>query len=810
MSRIINFTLLTVCLNVLSITTLIAQVSLSGVVKDANAGVSFANVLLLNPQDSSLVKGAVSDAEGAFKLDANSGAYLFRISSIGYKDHFSTIQVKDENHDLGIILLTEDAEQLEEVVVVADKPIFEQRIDRTVINVQSSITASAGSALDILEKSPGVTVDRSNYSLALAGKSGVRVMINGKISRMPLSAAVQMLEGMNADNVESVELITTPPAKYEAEGDAGLINIVLKQTSDVGTNGSFSLFTGYGGGEKVGGSLNFNHRKKGWNIFGNYSYRLDHTDQLNGNDKIILTDAGDENRTSTVSHRDPITYSHNAQLGFDYQLTKNTLVGAGVTFFDRDWNMDAVNSVDFMVNENPSYLLTMLNHEVNKSTYFVYNANAEHKLGERHTLSAEVDYITFDSSNPTDYQQNFQDLDGSNGTSNLPDIRSSKETPLRTLVPRVDYTFQINENTKLEAGVKGAFNSLDNSVQVIYVENGATTIDPDLTREVDMTEDILAAYSSISFKATEKLGINLGLRYEHTTTDLDSRTEQNVVNREYGQWFPSVFINKTINDNHSWVLSYSRRVTRPTFNEIAPFVIFMDPTTFWTGNEALLPAITNNFKAEYRWKSTLISAQYSRDEDAIVGFQPRLADNGRTQLVSAENMNYRDNYSGSITVPITVTDWWEMQYTVTGIYSISETDQLDTPVRVSAFNARFNGSNTFTLPKNFTFEVSAFMGTPSYFGISKFQSYAIVNFGLEKKLKDDQGSFKLSLTDAFSGRDFKGETLVPEENLNLRRRFRFENQVFNLTYTRSFGNNKLKKRRNKAAASQEEQRRIQN
>ena len=810
MSRFINLLLLITSSFILSSYVASAQGTLSGVVQDAKAGVSFANVLLLNPADSSLVKGAVSDAEGSFKLDAAAGNYLLRISSIGYQEYFAVILINHEAQDLGEITLIEDAEQLDEVVVVAEKPIFEQKIDRTVINVQSSITASAGSALDILEKSPGVTVDRSNYSLALAGKSGVRVMINGKISRMPMSAAVQMLEGMNADNVESVELITTPPAKYEAEGDAGLINIVLKQTTDAGTNGSFSLFTGYGGGEKIGGSLNFNHRKKGWNIFGNYSYRLDRTDQLNGNDKIIITDTGDENRTSTVSQRDPITYSHNAQLGFDYQLTKNTLVGAGVTFFDRDWNMDAVNSVDFMVNENPSYLLSMLNHEVNKSTYFVYNANAEHKFGERHTLSAEIDYITFDSSNPTDYQQNFQDLDGSNGSSSLPDIHSRKETPLSTWVPRLDYAFQINESTKLEAGVKGAFNSLDNSVQVIYVENGATRIDPDLTREVDMTEDILAAYSSISFKPTEKLGINVGLRYEHTTTDLDSRTEQNVVNRDYGQWFPSVFINKTINDNHSWVLSYSRRVTRPTFNEIAPFVIFMDPTTFWTGNEALLPAITNNFKAEYRWKSTLISAQYSRDEDAIVGFQPRLADNGRTQLVSAENMSYRDNYSASITVPITVTDWWEMQYTVTGIYSISETDQLDTPVRVSAFNVRFNGSNTFKLPKNFTFEVSAFMGTPSYFGISKFQSYAIVNFGMEKKLKDDQGSFKLSLTDAFSGRDFKGETLVPEENLNLRRRFRFENQVFNLTYTRSFGNNKLKKRRNKAAASQEEQRRIQN
>ncbi|MEO9966242.1 MAG: TonB-dependent receptor [Reichenbachiella sp.] len=810
MSRIINFSTASLFLLATYVPSAFSQSTIKGQITETAAPVSFANVLLLNPADSSLYKGAVTDVNGYFEVQAGTGTYLFKASSIGYVNYFSTIQNTNQPIDLGIIVLNVDTEQLDEVVVEAKKPLFEQKIDRTVINVQSSITASAGSALDILEKAPGVTVDRSNYTLSLAGKSGVRVMINGKISRMPLAAAVQMLEGMNADNVESVELITTPPAKYEAEGDAGLINIVLKQTEDAGTNGSFSVFTGYGGGEKVGGSLNFNHRQKKWNVFGSYSYRRDHTEQLNGNDKVLLDEEDNRTRTNTVSYRDPITHSHNAQFGFEYQAGKRTLLGGGVTFFDRNWDMDARNRVDYFINDDPSYTLDLINHEINRSKYYVYNANFEHDITDRHNLSMEVDYIFFDASNPTEYRQIFTDLDGSNSGVSRPEIYSSKETPLSTWVPRIDYSFQINENTRLEAGLKGAFNSLDNEVRVIYVDNGSSRIDDALTRTIQMTEDIWAAYGSISFQLTDKIGVNTGLRYEHTETDLDSESRQNVVYRSYGQLFPSLFINKTINDDHSYVVSYSRRVTRPTFNEIAPFVIFMDPFNFWTGNETLYPAISNTFKAEYRFKANLISIQYSRDEDAIVSFQPRLADDGITQLTSAENLDYRDNFGVSLAMPITVTDWWEMQYNLSGTYSIIETSQLDTQIRISAFNANFNGTNTFKLPKDFTFEISGFMRTPSYFGISKFQSYAIFSFGLEKKLKEDQGSFKFSLTDAFKGRDFRGETLVPEENIDIRRRFVFENQVFNLSYTRSFGNNRLKGQRNKKSASQEEQQRIQN
>ncbi|MGL1889411.1 MAG: TonB-dependent receptor [Reichenbachiella sp.] len=786
-----------------------AQPRVNGQVMTGESGLSFANVLLLTSIDSSLVKGVVTDADGNFSLLVDhSGDFLLKVTSIGYRDKHQQLSLSNQDLNMGLLLLEENAEQLDEVVVQADKPLFEQKIDRTVINVQSSITSSAGTALDVLEKSPGVTLDRANNSLSLAGKQGVRIMINGKMSRMPLAAAVQMLNGMNAENIEKIELITTPPAKYEAEGDAGIINIVLKQTADKGTNGSVSVFGGYGEGEKYGGSLNFNHRNKKLNVFGNYSYRMNHTHQVNENDRRIIQESGQESFTETVSDRNPYTTTNNARLGFDYELGSKTVVGVLGTFYDSQWEMDAVNNSMVYSDEATSSDLILYTDEINATQYYVANVNLSHSFNDKHELSLEVDYIDFRSNNPTNYLQEYTDVDGTNGGNTNNEIRSSKVTPLTTWVPRLDYTYSVNDNLKVEFGGKAAFNDMTNDVQVDYLTNGVWVPDPELTRLAYLTEDIYAGYMSVDYKINESLTAKMGIRYEHTETLLDVEDEGNVVNRYYGSLFPSLFLGKKINNDNSWVISYSRRISRPTFNDIAPFVIFLDPYTFWTGNESLLPSITDAIKYEYNFKSFLVSLQYSHDKDAIVRFQPRIAEDGQTQLTSAENMDFRDVISLSLSLPFTVTDWWEMQYNITGNYTVTETNHLDAPVRVTAAAVTLNGSNSFKLQKGISFEISGFYGSPSYFGISKFDHYGAINLGAEKKLAKDRGTIRLTFTDTFNTRNFRGSTKVPEQNLDISRAFILESQILNVTYTLNFGNNKLKKMRNKSDSSQEEKQRL--
>jgi outer membrane receptor protein involved in Fe transport len=223
----------------------------------------FANVLLLSSKDSTLVKGAVTAENGSFSIEnTKQGTYLVVVSMIGYQKTFSaifTISEENSTNTLPLLTVAPEDRQLDEVKVTAQKPLFEQQIDKLIVNVGNTLTAAGSTALDVLERSPGIVVNRQNNALSMSGKNGVLVMVNGKISRLPIDAVLQMLQGMQASNIEKIELITNPSARYDAEGDAGIINIVLKKNTDQGTNGTISLTMGHGYYEKPSASINLNH-----------------------------------------------------------------------------------------------------------------------------------------------------------------------------------------------------------------------------------------------------------------------------------------------------------------------------------------------------------------------------------------------------------------------------------------------------------------------------------------------------------------------------------------------------------------------
>ncbi|HXO74891.1 MAG TPA: TonB-dependent receptor, partial [Puia sp.] len=260
-----------------------AQGIIHGVVLDrSNKPLVGANVLLLHPADSSLAKGMVTNDLGVYSFgNVKPGPYILSFSAAGYEKVYSpALTISDkEKKELGTQVLAQASQQMADVTVTAKKPLFEQKIDRMIVNVEGNITATGSTILDVLERSPGVIIDRQNNSISLSGKNGVVVMINGKINRMPISAVIQMLSGMSAGNIEKIELITTPPANLDAEGNAGYINIVLKVNDSYGTNGSISATFGYGNRDMPQASLNFNHRQGRLNIYGDYSFSRVHAEQ---------------------------------------------------------------------------------------------------------------------------------------------------------------------------------------------------------------------------------------------------------------------------------------------------------------------------------------------------------------------------------------------------------------------------------------------------------------------------------------------------------------------------------------------------
>jgi len=675
-----------------------AQYQVKGTYLDGSgAPIPYSSVLLLNSKDTTMVQGQITDESGQFLIETNrAGRYLIAVSSVGFKEVTSEIFDLNEEQtlvDLGILSTDEDIDVLEEVLVQADKPFFEQKIDRTIINVQSNITAAGGTALDILARSPGVTVDRMNSQVALSGKSGTRIMINGKLTQMPLAAAVQMLDGMNAENIERIELITTPPAKYEAGGDAGMINIVLKKNTDIGTNGNVSLFGGYGREERYGGGFNFNHRTKKFNLFGDYSFRRTHANQLATQDRTVLVD-GEPVQVVNDVDRDTYENFHSGRLGFDWDLSPRTLVASSFNINKRKFTMESFTLIEEQVDSANPTSVEMVTNELNEWRMYVGNFNVTHDFNDSHRISLDLDYIDYYQDQPTDYALDF--FDEEHTLTSQGGIQVEKQTPITTWVGKIDYWTKVSDRVSIEAGLKRIRSDLINDVTVDTLDNGLWVRDSIFTNYSEMDENIKAAYVSTSIEVSEKLNLQIGIRYEHTTTDIDSREGENVVYRKFGNWFPSIFMINEIDKNNSWVLSYSRRVNRPSFNQLAPWVLFVDPNNIYSGNVNLLPALTHTVKAEYRHKAVLVSLQYSHDKNAIVGFQPKIDEENRF-LSLTQNLDYQNNYSLTVAFPLQITAWWEMQNNLIGSFINLRADFLESPVEISTGNFNFNSTWRFDL-----------------------------------------------------------------------------------------------------------------
>lgn len=784
-----------------------AQTKLYGIVKEENnKAIGGANVLLLNENDSSLVRGMVANASGSFNVNIdNPGKYIIAISASGFNNYYKQVTVTSEKEiDAGNITLVKASVQLDAVTLVSKKPLFEQKIDRMVINVKSSITAAGGTALEVLEKSPGVVVNRQNNSIALNGKDGVVVMINGKSSRMPADAVIQMLNGMNASNIERIELITTPPANFDAEGNAGFINIVMATNPNKGLNGSSSVTMGYGNGFTPAASLNFNYRNKKINLFGDYSFMWRNPIQdwyfahssVNGD---IITD------NSSITNRHTRDWQNNTHLGIDIQVTPKTIIGAMIGGYDSRWHMTAYNDLTIKRNNITDTTVSILNTEFNHWKHFLSNINFSHKMSETGSISADIDYLYYKDNNPNTYVNKY--FDGNNSQLGEEDTRSSKLTPLNFWVGKVDYTKKINEKINMEAGAKVALSRFTNDVAVETRDQNEWVKDTSLTAKYHLKENIMAAYTAFSIKASAKTNVKIGLRYEYTTSNLGSVQQENIIDRKYGRFFPSIFVGQTLDDNNSFNLSYSRRITRPTFQDMAPFVIFIDPFTFFSGNSGLQPAFSNVYKIDYLFKKFVLSVSYTEEKGSIANFQPKISQ-GNKQIYAAENLDNIKTANISLSLPFTITKWWNMQNNIQGNWQQLNTTYSKGPFSITQKNFSFNSSQNFILPRNFSMELSGFYRSKGLFGAAVVDARGVINFGVQKKLNNNKGRLRFAVDNILDSGALKGNTEIPAENIYSAVEIRFFFRTFKLTYTYNFGNNKLKEKRARGTASDEEQGRV--
>ncbi|WP_183573412.1 outer membrane beta-barrel protein [Mucilaginibacter sp. X5P1] len=728
-----------------------ANAQLSGKVTGTDGSpIPFAIVSLMHSTDSSLVHSAVANERGLFQLNAaDSGVYLLKVSNIGFNTYTSpafTLTTGNQSKSFGTIILQPAARQLSDVVIHANKPLVSQQSGGLVVNVQNSVLTKGSSVLEVLERSPGVILDPRNNSLSLNGKSGVMVMLDGKLIRLPMQEVVSLLNGMSADNIANIELLNTPPAKYDADGSAGLINIVTKKNKKPGTNGSYTLTGGYGKGEKASAAFNLSHTSDNTNWYTNYAYTHDRT-----YGQLLATgteDVGAIGGSVTVHYfgvSKPITNQQQLSTGFDTRLTPTLTIGSSIDY-TYNTNEQNHNNQGFYQLRPDSVLLFNSGIKGNgKGHDLAANIFAEKTISKDEKIRADADYIDYADNDLTNVQSSFVDNHGNPAGGNdslyAPMQRDQYVSTVHSGIFQVDYSKSFNKNIKFEAGAKGTYTRSSGTSGIENLKQGQWVSSLNTSSSLITKETIGAAYASLSAQLDTATSLVAGARYEYSVNRATG------INRQLGKLFPNISIDRKLSSTEDLQLSYTERISRPSFSDLASYITYNDPVSVFTGNPYLLPTITRNFKLNYSNHDNLFSLLYSQDDNPIVQGQVVTGPSKQLVYIAPENVSYQNNLTLQANISIKVNDWWQMNYNLTGGWRQFKIDYTLVPVEKSYLGYSLNFSETFQLPHRFTLELSGYYNTMSYYGVSKVDGQGMLNAGFKKDLGDHRGSLQLSITD---------------------------------------------------------------
>jgi len=769
-----------------------AMAQVSGKLQDVQgAPVPFANVILLRAADSSIFKGAVSDEQGGFLMaDVPAAHYVLRVNAIGYM--VLNVPVSGPVN-LGTQVLQTNQRQLGEVVVRGTKPLYQQQEEGMVVNVESSILSKGSAALDVLERAPGIMIDHRNNSISMNGKSSVMVMLNGKLLRMPVTQIVALLRGIRADDIDKIELLTTPGAKYDAEGDGGIINIVLKNSSKVGFNGNASVTGGYGWGEKAGTSVQMGYN----NWYGSYSYNHNRS---NANWHAIGT--AEEPLLGGLTYSDvtgvmqPVENSHTARVGFDSKH-----MGGSLLYGYSHTHLHNINSGIFNVLPD-----SMLYNHVDVNEFMKWkNTIADFYIEGKH-LNLGLDYLRYTMDRPSKAVNSFVNVEGqeigNNDTLFAPIQEGYAHTLIQVGVAKLDYTRQLNSMLKLEAGVKGSYNRTESASGIKSLVDGKYVTGANATNDGVMKEVIAAAYASVKWQLDSTTALTIGSRYEYADTRLNTE-------RKMGKLFPVISINKQLPGGHELFFSYNKRITRPAYTDLASYKSYTGPNSYESGNPSLLPTITNIFKVGYNYKGYSFTLLASRDDHPIVRWQMTETPDSAVLIVSSQNMLWQNNLVFQASIPVKVNEWWSMNYSLLAAYRQFRLDYTRVAAEKGYFTGSINFSEQFKINKGWSGELSGFYWGPSYDGSKKVGGFGEVNIGVKKEL--GKGILQFAVEDIAASMHipfYFGAVTEEAHNLKSKVVYSAESSYFpvmKLTYSRAFGG---PKQSHKEGGAKEERERI--
>ena len=778
--------------------TTFGQTVFSGKVVDSSKNpIPFCNVLLIDTNYSENYVGGATDENGYFEIETNfSGSIRVKISNVGFQEYLSEkININRNNSvfELGEISLSDEAFALDDVSVLAKKLPYKRKIDRTIISLENEPNTQGSSVLDILERTPGVILDRQNNSLSMLGKDGVNVMINGKMTYMPTSALVQFLNGMSSDNVKSIELITTPPSKYDAEGNSGYINIELKKRLDEGINGNLSATNSFSYNDNesqrsISGGFTASSPKN--NINFNYSF-MDNEIPGDGFFTRTYTNQTPLLETRSIFFNGVDIPSHNIRFSYDYMIKEKLEIGTSITGYSSVEDQNSTTRYE----EGQDINYEFARKELKDWKNVQINLFANYKISEDTYI--ELSYDILDYENYTNYNALFEEQ-----IENLPlEIFTEKESPFDIRVSKLDFESLLLKKIKITAGIKYVKSDFTN-INSVNIDG---EIQEKYSNQSILDEHILAGYSQANFDITKKIKMQAGFRYEYTDTYVHSGFGDTFIDREYGNLFPSLFLGYKLNDFNNLNISYSKRISRPAFTDMAPMLIFLDLNTAVFGNLSLRPSYSRNYQIDYRYKSVGLSAQYSNENDVFARFSPTIDTETNFITYSPNNLDKRETITAILNFPIIPTKNWKIRYFTS--LSYSEVNGLvDTRlINNSITSLRFNMNNDFNITDSFTIQVIGFYQTKRNLNNGGYmRPMGKLDISAQKKI-DENIILTLNGTNLLNTMKFRPMIDTPELNLLQQAEFNFLKPQAKITLTYNFGNSNVKTKKIK---SSEESKRI--
>lgn len=790
------------------------QARISGVVRNHDdKPVEAATVSLLRAKDATLVKTSLTDAEGRFEFenlkDDTCIITITSVGSAGYRSEPFAIS-STTPVELPMVRLQNPDSALQGVTVTTTRPFVERKVDRTIVNPDALISNAGANTLEVLEKSPGVQVDISG-TISLKGKAGVLVLIDDRPTHLSGAALANYLRSLPAGTLSSIEIMTNPPARYDAAGNAGVINIKLKKNTVKGYSGNFSTSYGQGFYPRNSNSFNFNYRINKVNFFSNLSYNITNDYQDLDIERNYLKSNGSLHsifrQGSFIKNE---RRGANARIGMDYYISKKATMGIVLSGFSNPSKITTTSNADFLNSTKVTdSLITARNDQVEKLRNGSVNVNYSYKFnGKGRELTLNADHIRYKFNSDqalvtSSYLANGTPTSRYELIGNLPtkiDISSAK----------VDYVNPLKNGGNLEAGFKKSYINTENVANFFDRKNNTNTINYDLTNDFRYEESINAAYLNFN-RDFKRVSLQMGLRLENTVIEGlqlgNAQKPDSAFGRTYTNLFPTFYFSYKLDTNnlHQMNFSYGRRIQRPNYQDLNPFIYPLDKFTYFAGNPYLRPTFSHNFDLAHTYKNMITTTlQYNYTKDII---QETIEQNGTLFISRPGNIGEQIDIGISVNASIQPKKikWWTMQlYTEVmnnhfkGLLYGEKLDTRGTYWLVT-------GSSQFRINKLWSTEIGGFFKSSAVTGQFLAEPLGIMRVGASKRIMKEKGTVRFVLNDVFYSFQPRGR-ITSISNATATYHNYFDSRVATLSFSYRFSKGSSLKARQSGAADTEKSR----